>query len=71
MVGHKEAAVWFISSKEANGKWKDTVLIAEEKDGKLVSYYANSPIPKIEDTISLMNEGKCVEVPGEDITEGP
>ena len=68
--GHKEAAVWFISSKQ-EGKWKDTVLIAEENDNKLVSYYASSPIPKIEDTLLLMKEGKCVEVPGQDITEGP
>ena len=70
-AGHKEAAVWFISSKQEDGKWKDTVLIAEEKDNKLVSYYASSPIHKFGDTISLMNEGKCVEVPGQDITEGP
>ena len=68
--GHKEAAVWFISSKQ-EGKWKDTVLIAEENDNKLASYYASSPIPKIEDTLLLMKEGKCVEVPGQDITEGP
>ena len=71
LAGHKEAALWFISSKEADGKWKDTVLIAEEKDNKLVSYYANSPLPKIKDTLLLMNESKCKEVPGQDITEGP
>ena len=71
ILGHKEAAVWFISSQLEDGKWKDTVLIAEENDNKLVSYYASSPIPKIEDTLLLMKEGKCVEVPGQDITEGP
>ena len=71
IAGHKEAAVWFISSKKEDGKWKDTVLIAEEKDNQLVSYYASSPIPKIEDTLLLMKEGKCVEVPGQDITEDP
>jgi hypothetical protein len=69
--GHKEAAAWFISFKEADGKWKDTVFIAEEKDSKLVSYYANSPVPKIGDTILLINESKCVEVTGQDIIEGP
>lgn len=71
MAGHKEVSAWFISSKEADGKWKDTVLIAEEKDGKLISYYANTSLPKIEDTISFIKEGKCVKVPGQDITEGP
>ena len=71
IFGHKEAAVWFISSKQEDGKWKDTVKIAEENYNKLVSYYASSPIPKIEDTFLLMKEGKCVEVPGQDITEGP
>ena len=71
LISHQEASVWFISSKEADGKWKDTVLIAEEKEGKLISYYASSPLPKIEDTLLLMKEGKCTEVPGQDITQGP
>jgi hypothetical protein len=71
IAGHKEAAVWFISSKQEDGKWKDKVLIAEEKESKLISYYANLPLSNIEDTLLLMNEGKCAEVPGQDITEGP
>ena len=68
---HKQVVVWFISAKQTYGKWKDSVYIAETIDGNIKSYFLESPLPDINDTLLLLQNGNCREVPGQKVYEEP
>ena len=69
--GYYSIAIWYINSKQSSGKWQKSVTIVEIINGKIKSSYLKHPLPDIDETLSFVKGGKCIEVPGREITEEP
>lgn len=68
LIGYGSVAVWFIKYRSGPGS---SVYIAEVRDGRLHTGFLKPPLPALKNTLSLVQDDQCIEVPGLDMTEEP
>jgi hypothetical protein len=71
LPGRGPIAVWFIKSKSTAGTWVDSAYVVEGKGDRLSSGFLRPPLPKLDETSSLVQSGQCHEVAGQDLTGEP
>jgi hypothetical protein len=63
-VNKEPLAIWFVKYKSKTGEWENGVYIAEIVNGKLKSRIVSERIPLIEDTLRMVDNDQCKELPG-------